>query len=95
MHVITRKRINEFAFLHPESGMPLAAWYAVVSKTDFKSFAELRRTFPSADWVGGKIVFNISGNKYRLIAAIHFNRGKLYIRHILTHAEYDKGGWKK
>ncbi len=95
MHVITRKRINEFAVLHPESGMPLSAWYSVVSKTAFKSFAELRRTFPSADWFGGKIVFNIGGNKYRLIAAVHFNRGKLYIRDILTHAEYGKGGWKK
>ena len=50
---------------------------------------------PSADKVGQWIVFNIGGNKYRLIAVIHFNRGKVYIRHILTHQEYDKGGWKQ
>jgi mRNA interferase HigB len=95
MHVITRKRINEFGNLHPDSKGPLSAWYSIVDKTAFKTFAELRKTFPSADLVGDKVVFNIGGNKYRLIAAIHFNRGKLYIRNILTHAEYDKEGWKK
>ena len=57
--------------------------------------AELRKTFASADRVGDKVVFNIGGNKYRLIAAVHFSRGKLYIRDILTHAEYDQGGWKQ
>lgn len=95
MHIITRKRITEFSALHPDSRAPLAAWYAIVDKSTFKSFVDLRRTFPSADMLGNKIIFNIGGNKYRLIAAIHFNRGKVYIRHILTHAEYDKGGWKK
>jgi len=95
MHVITRKRINEFSVLHPDSKGPLSAWFAIVDKTGFKSLVELRKTFASADLVGDKVVFNIGGNKYRLIAAIHFNRGKLYIREILTHAEYDKGGWKK
>lgn len=95
MHVITRKRINEFSSLHPDSKGPLSAWYAIVNRTKFKSFVDLRRTFSSADMVGNKIIFNIGGNKYRLVAAVHFNRGKVYIRHILTHTEYDKGGWKK
>jgi mRNA interferase HigB len=95
MHVITRKRIHEFSALHPDSKGALTAWYAIVNRTKYKSFNELRRTFPSADLVGNKIVFNIGGNKYRLVTAIHFNRGKVYIRHILTHAEYDRGGWKK
>ena len=95
MHVITRKRILEFSHSHPESRGALEAWFSIVVKTRFASFTNLRRTFPSADWVDGNVVFNIGGNNYRLIAAIHFNRGKLYIRHILTHAEYDKGGWKQ
>lgn len=51
--------------------------------------------FSHADKVGKFTVFNIAGNKARLIAAIHYNRGKVYIRHILTHGEYDKGAWKK
>jgi len=50
--------------------------------------------FPSVDFVNNLAVFNIGGNKYRLIASIHFNRGKVYVRHVLTHQEYDKGGWK-
>ena len=66
-----------------------------MEKQDFGNLSELRAIFPSADKVGDLIVFNIGGNKYRLIASIHFNRGKVYIRHVLTHTEYDKGGWKK
>lgn len=70
-------------------------WFKIIEKTDFASFNDLRLSFPSADKVGDLIVFNIGGNKYRLIASVHFNRSKLYIRHVLTHAEYDKGAWKK
>ena len=60
----------------------------------FRNFAELKELFPSADQVANKTVFNIGGNKYRLIAALHYNRGRVYIRAILTHREYDKGNWK-
>ena len=58
------------------------------------SFNALHTTFASADRVGELVVFNICGNKCHLIASIHFNRGKVYIRHVLTHQEYDRGGWK-
>jgi mRNA interferase HigB len=95
MHVITRRRLNEFAVRHPQTKPALAHWYALVRKTRFQSFVELRRMFPSADIVGKFTVFDIGGNKVRLIAAIHYNRGKLYIRHVLTHEEYDWGNWKK
>ena len=61
----------------------------------FQNFARLRETFPSADLVGKLTVFNIGGNKVRLIAALHYNRGKVYIRAVLTHSEYDTGAWKK
>jgi len=94
VHVITRKRLNDFAAEHPDSAEALRRWYGLVKRNDFPDFARLRETFPSADQVAGKTVFNIGGNKYRLIAAIHYNRRKIYIRHVLTHAEYDKGGWK-
>ena len=95
MRVISRKALLEFWEQYPDSKSPLSRWYKIMQKNDFRSFNDLRFTFPTADRVGDLIVFNIAGNKYRLIASIHFNRSKLYIRHILTHADYDKGAWKK
>jgi len=95
MHVITRKRLNEFADAHAETRSSLAHWYQSVKNNHFSNFAHLRETFPSADQVGKLTVFNIGGNKVRLIAAIHYNRDKIYIRAVLTHAEYDKLRWRK
>ena len=95
MHVITRKRLNEFAKLYPDTRNALAQWYKLIKQTEFSSFVELRELFPSADQVGKLTVFNIGGNKIRLIAAIHYNRKKVYIRTVLTHAEYDQEKWKK
>ena len=95
MHVISRKALREFWEKYPDSKAPFSRWFKIMEKQDFGNFSELRAIFPGADKVGDLIVFNIGGNKYRLIASIHFNRGKVYIRHVLTHAEYDKGGWKK
>jgi len=95
MHVITRKRLIEFAQKHPEAESALDHWYRIVKRTNFNSFAELRKTFPSADHVGKLTVFNVGGNKMRLIAAVHYNRNIIYIRHVLTHKEYDRGTWKE
>jgi mRNA interferase HigB len=95
MHIITRKRLNEFAEQHPAARAGLAHWYRVLKKGNFENFVELRRLFPQADQVAGLTVFNVGGNKARLIAAIHYNRGKVYIRAVLTHAEYDLGQWKE
>lgn len=61
MRIITRKHITEFSKEHPHSREQLSAWYSIVSKSDYKSFAELRHTFPSADLVGSLTVFNIVG----------------------------------
>lgn len=89
MHIITRTRLLEFAKKHPDRSSALESWYRIVKHTDFNSFAELRQTFPSADTVGNLTVFNIGGNKARLISAIHYNTHRIYVRHILTHKEYD------
>jgi mRNA interferase HigB len=94
VHIITRRALVQFWEKHPDSRTALERWYKIVYKTDFSSFIELRKAFPSADKVDRFIIFNIGGNKYRLIVSIHFNRGKVYVRHVLTHAEYDKGDWK-
>jgi len=95
MHVITRKRLNEFAEKYPETENALADWYRLIKQNDFLSFAELRNMFSSADKIGKLTVFNIGGNKVRIIAAIHYNRKKVYIRAVLTHKEYDTEKWKK
>lgn len=62
---------------------------------NYANFIALKATFASADQVDGLTVFNVGGNKIRLIAVIHFNRGKVFIRAVLTHADYDRGGWKR
>ena len=95
MHVITRKRLNEFVDRYPETQNAIVQWYQLVKQSTVGNFVELRGTFPSADQVGKLTVFNIGGNKVRLIAAIHYNRQKLYIRAVLTHPEYDLGKWKE
>ncbi len=95
MHIITRKRLNEFADNYPETRAALTNWYRQMKQNNFASFAELRAMFPSADQVGKLTVFNIGGNKVRLVAAIHYNRRKVYIRAVLTHPEYDEGKWKE
>ncbi len=94
MHIITRKRLNEFAEKHPAAASGLVHWYRALKRGNPANFAELRKMFPHADQVGGLTVFNVDGNKARLVAAIHYNRRKVYIRAVLTHAEYDAGKWK-
>jgi mRNA interferase HigB len=94
MHIISRKALRTFWENYPESKLPLTRWYQIGEGSTYRSFAELRKTFPNADMVDGLVIFNIAGNKYRLITSIHFNRGKVYIRHVLTHREYDSGAWK-
>jgi len=95
MHIITQQRIWKAKELYKEAENALDGWYRTMAKNKFISFAQLKEAFGSVDKVGNKYVFDIGGNKLRLIASIHFNRQKVYIRDILTHTEYDKGKWKK
>jgi mRNA interferase HigB len=95
VHVISKKAARLFWEKYPDSETPLRSWLRAMRDTEFKNLVELRSAFRSADNVGDLIVFNIGGNKYRLVASFHFNRGKVYIRHILTHEEYDRGRWKQ
>ena len=95
MHIITRRRLNEFADRFPDTNNALADWYRQMKRASFRSIDDVRRIFPSADKVGKLTVFNIGGNKVRLVAAIHYNRKKVYIRAVLTHKEYDAGKWKE
>lgn len=94
MHVITKRRLVEFWQRHPDAQPSLEYWYALTKDAKWLSFAEIRQMFPSADLVGKCTVFNIGGNKYRLIARIEHRWQKVYVRFVLTHAQYDRGKWK-
>jgi mRNA interferase HigB len=94
VHVISRKKLLQAATRHADLLAPLDVWYRVVRKAEWKSLADLRVTFPSADAVGKHTVFNIKGNAYRLIVEINYRSQRVFVRHVLTHAEYDKGTWK-
>lgn len=92
--LISNKALREFGALHPEAAQPLQDFRRKVEKGSFGNFAELRAVFPAADKVGERFVFNIGGNKFRLVAGIDFTRGMLWVKAVLTHREYDKGAWK-
>lgn len=95
MHIISRRKLTDFADKYPESRSALARWFQLFKRSDFRSFAEIRSQVGSADQVGKFTVFNIGGNKFRLITAIHYNRKKVYIRAVLTHTAYDLGAWRE
>ena len=94
MHVISRKKLVDFWRKHPQAKGPLIFWFKIAKRSKWRTFAEVRQGWGSADQVRKYVVFDIGGNKYRLIAVIHYNRQKLFIRYVLTHGEYDKEDWK-
>ncbi|MCU4121595.1 type II toxin-antitoxin system HigB family toxin [Variovorax sp. N23] len=92
MRLISNKALTEFAAKHVEADAPLQAWRKIIETGAFSNYAELKNSFNATDKVGDYYVFDIGGNKYRVISAIHFDRQMLFIRHVFTHKEYDK--WK-
>ncbi len=95
VHVISRKKLLQAVNVHPELAGPLDAWYRIARKARWSSLMEVRQVFPSADAVGKFTVFNIKGNAFRLITEINYRTGKIFLRHVLTHAEYSKEVWKE
>ena len=95
MHVISRKRLLEAAGRHADLSGPLDVWYRIAKRALWRSLDDVHQAFPSADSVGRFTVFNIKGNSFRLIAEINYRSGRIFIRHILSHAEYKRGAWKR
>jgi len=95
MHVISFKRIREFFLAHRDTEGSLTAWYRTVKKANWKNLAELKHTYPAADLVGRYVVFNIKGNKYRLIARIVYRSQTVFVIAVMTHEQYDLGNWKE
>lgn len=94
MHIISNRKLREFAEVRPDAEIPLHNWYKVAKLANWKHLSEIRQAYPSADSVGNFTVFNIKGNDYRLIVSIDYMRQIVYVKYVLTHAEYDKDRWK-
>jgi mRNA interferase HigB len=94
MHVVSHKTIRTFCDEHPHARSAMDHWYRVAKRATRSSFAEVKASFNTADFVAPHVIFDIGGNKYRLIAEMNFTRRVLFIRRIMTHKEYVKGAWK-
>jgi mRNA interferase HigB len=91
MRIIALAQLREFWKKHPQAELPLRAWYAEASRADWKSPADIKQAYRNASFLpDNRIVFNIKGNDYRLIVAVHYNREMMFIRFVGTHAEYDR-----
>ena len=94
MKIISNSALRAFAVEHPQANGPLQGWRRVIEKNRFGNWAELKAAFNTIDKAGELTVFDIGGNKYRLIAYIRFEKQIVYIKAVLTHQDYDKGAWK-
>ena len=91
MRVIAKSTLVEYYTKHPSAQKPLEDWYETTKRAEWKNLNDIRVAFNTVDYVGNdRYVFNIKGNDYRLVVVIRFTKGRVYIRFIGTHAEYDK-----
>jgi mRNA interferase HigB len=88
------RKLIEFAKMLSNAKSPLRSWETAVRSGSWKNPAELKRTFGSVSFVEGRTVFNIGGNKFKLISVVDYGLQTVLITHVLTHKDYDKGGWK-
>ncbi|MDQ6792223.1 MAG: type II toxin-antitoxin system HigB family toxin [Candidatus Dormibacteraeota bacterium] len=94
MRVVSRRRLREFWQEHPQAQAPLAAWFKIASKAQWRHLEDVRSVYPSADAVEQWTVFNIGGNDFRLVTRMVYRHHLVYVETVLTHAEYDKGKWQ-
>ena len=91
MRVIALSTLRTFWAKHPQAEIPLRVWYAEASRIDWKSPAAIKLAHRTASFLANnRVVFNIKGNDYRLIVAVHYNRRMMFIRFVGTHKEYDR-----
>lgn len=91
MHVITKKTLDDFSVKHPQSRVALGTWYKKMKKSSPESVNKIKRMFKGTDYIGNdRYVFNICGNKYRIVAMIFISTQIVYIRFIGTHEEYNR-----
>ncbi len=94
MRVVTHRRIREASLQWPHTATALEVWYKRMVKESPANFSQMKSLFPAVDLVGPLHVFDIGGNKIRLIAGVSYSTQQVFIKHVLSHAEYDKDKWK-
>jgi mRNA interferase HigB len=94
MRIIKRVALVRFWSQHPDAKASLEAWFGVVRKAKWTTPIEMKQVYSNADLVGRRTVFNIAGNKYRLVARVNYVSQTAFVLHVLTHSAYDKGAWK-
>jgi len=99
MRIISKAKLKEFWDKRPQSKQSLEKWHEVTKKADWSKFGDIKNTFNATDKAkvcSGRTVeiFDVGGNKYRLIVSVHYNRGICYVLKVLTHAEHSKNKWK-
>ncbi len=94
MHLISIRKLRNDAAIYPDISQAIEAWYGVVKNAQWKKLEDVRTIYRDAEAVGNFTVFNIKGNKYRLIVGIDYIGGTVYYKYLLTHANYDKNRWK-
>ena len=91
MHIITRSRLTEFGRKHPDASASLREWIRVVRRKSYRTHLDVRIDFPRVDFIGPRrAVFDVAGNRYRLVVDMRYDLGRVYIRHVVTHAGYDR-----
>ena len=95
MRISKRGALEAFWQKHADAKPSLESWYAVVRSANWKTPADLKQVYHNADLVGRRTVFNIAGNKYRLVARVNYRAQIVVVLHLLTHSEYDRGTWKQ
>lgn len=95
MHIISKRFLREFWENHPKAKEPLLSWYETVKKIEWENFSDVRDSFRHADVYRDCVIFDIGGNKFRLITKIRYQKKRVYVRFVLTHSDYDKDLWKK
>jgi mRNA interferase HigB len=90
MHVISPKKLREFWGDHSEAEAPLRAWLSIMEQRRYDNPHQVREDFPTVDFLGEwRTVFNIGGNKFRLSVDMRYDLGRVYVRRVMTHAEYE------
>jgi mRNA interferase HigB len=95
MDIVNVERIREFTSRNPRASTPMRRWETVVRESAWRTFQDVQATFNTADYVQGKVVFDVGGNKYRLVAVVDYQGQQVIVRAVMTHREYDRERWTR